>query len=51
LRTVSKATVAGAFDSDARKGSVLEVYPGFSHGMCTIKKAQINTELLAFFKP
>ena len=32
------------------KGSVLKVYPGFSHGMCTINKDQINTDLLAFFK-
>jgi non-heme chloroperoxidase len=32
------------------KGSVLKVYPGFSHGMCTINKDQINTDLLAFIK-
>jgi non-heme chloroperoxidase len=32
------------------KGSVLKVYPGFSHGMCTINKEQINTDLLAFIK-
>jgi non-heme chloroperoxidase len=32
------------------KGSVLKVYTGFSHGMCTINKDQINTDLLAFIK-
>ena len=30
------------------KGSTLEVYPGFSHGMCTINKDVINADLLAF---
>ena len=30
------------------KGSSLKVYPGFSHGMCTVNKDQINTDLLAF---
>lgn len=32
------------------KGSVLEVYPGFSHGMCTINADRINTDLLAFIE-
>jgi non-heme chloroperoxidase len=32
------------------KGSTLKVYPGFSHGMCTINKNQINADLLAFLK-
>ena len=30
------------------KGSTLKVYPGFSHGMCTINQDQINSDLLAF---
>jgi non-heme chloroperoxidase len=30
------------------KGSTLKVYPGLSHGMCTINKDQINTDLLTF---
>ena len=30
------------------KGSTLTVYPGFSHGMCTVNKDQINSDLLAF---
>jgi len=30
------------------KGSTLKVYPGFSHGMCTVNKDQINRDLLAF---
>jgi non-heme chloroperoxidase len=32
------------------KGSTLKVYPGLSHGMCTINKDQINTDLLTFIK-
>jgi len=30
------------------KGSTLKVYPGLSHGMCTVNKDQINSDLLAF---
>jgi non-heme chloroperoxidase len=30
------------------KGSTLKVYPGFSNGMCTVNKDQINADLLAF---
>lgn len=32
------------------KGSTLKVYPGFSHGMCTVNKDVINADLLAFFQ-
>jgi non-heme chloroperoxidase len=32
------------------KGSTLKVYPGLSHGMCTVNKDQINTDLLAFIR-
>jgi len=32
------------------KGAVLKVYPGFSHGMCTINKDVINADLLAFIR-
>jgi non-heme chloroperoxidase len=32
------------------KGSTLKVYPGLSHGMCTINKDQINADLLSFLK-
>ena len=32
------------------KGSTLKVYPGFSHGMCTVNKDEINSDLLAFIK-
>jgi len=32
------------------KGSTLKVYPGLSHGMCTINKDQINVDLLTFIK-
>jgi non-heme chloroperoxidase len=32
------------------KGSHLKVYPGFSHGMCTINKDRINADLLAFLQ-
>ena len=30
--------------------SILKVYPGFSHGMCTINHDQINADLLFFVK-
>jgi non-heme chloroperoxidase len=32
------------------KDAVLKVYPGLSHGMCTINKDLINADLLAFIK-
>ena len=32
------------------KGATLKVYPGLSHGMCTINKEQINADLLAFIR-
>jgi non-heme chloroperoxidase len=32
------------------KGSTLKVYPGLSHGMCTINKDIINADLLAFLQ-
>jgi non-heme chloroperoxidase len=32
------------------KGATLKVYPGFSHGMCTINADRINADLLAFVK-
>lgn len=32
------------------KGSILKVYPGASHGMCSTMKDQINADLLAFLK-
>jgi non-heme chloroperoxidase len=32
------------------KSATLTVYPGLSHGMCTINKDQINSDLLAFIK-
>ncbi|MCY1039824.1 alpha/beta hydrolase [Corallococcus sp. bb12-1] len=32
------------------KGVVAKVYPGFSHGMCSVNKDVINNDLLAFIK-
>jgi len=32
------------------KGSTLKIYPGLSHGMCSVNKDQINADLLAFIK-
>jgi non-heme chloroperoxidase len=32
------------------KGATLKVYPGFSHGMCTVNKDRINADLLAFLQ-
>jgi non-heme chloroperoxidase len=31
-------------------GATLKVYPGLSHGMCTVNKDQINADLLAFIQ-
>ena len=31
-------------------GATLKVYPGLSHGMCTINADQINADLLSFIK-
>jgi len=30
------------------EGSTLKIYPGAPHGLCTTKKDQVNTDLLAF---
>jgi non-heme chloroperoxidase len=32
------------------QNATLKVYPGLSHGMCSVNKDQINADLLAFFK-
>ena len=32
------------------KGSTLKGYPGFSNGLCTVNKDQINTDLLDFIR-
>ncbi|NMO18105.1 alpha/beta hydrolase [Pyxidicoccus fallax] len=32
------------------KGAKLKVYPGFSHGMCSVNKDVINQDLLAFIR-
>jgi non-heme chloroperoxidase len=32
------------------KKPTLKVYPGFSHGMCTVNKDQVNADLLAFIR-
>jgi non-heme chloroperoxidase len=32
------------------KGAILKVYPGLPHGMCTVNKDQINTDLLAYIE-
>jgi non-heme chloroperoxidase len=43
-------------DNSARKSArlvtdaQLKVYPGFSHGMCSVNKEQINLDLLAFIR-
>jgi non-heme chloroperoxidase len=41
---------AAMLSSKLVKGATLKVYPGFSHGMCTINKDQINADLLAFIE-
>ncbi len=32
------------------KGATLKVIPGAPHGMCSMLRDQVNSELLAFFK-
>ncbi len=32
------------------KGATLKVYPGLSHGLCSVNKEQINADLLTFFQ-
>ena len=32
------------------KNSTLKVYPGASHGMCTVNAEQVNADVLAFIK-
>jgi non-heme chloroperoxidase len=32
------------------KNSTLKVYPGASHGMCTVNAEQVNADLLAFIR-
>jgi non-heme chloroperoxidase len=41
---------AAMLSSKLVKGSILKVYPGAPHGMCTTLKDKVNEELLAFFK-
>jgi non-heme chloroperoxidase len=41
---------AAMLSSKLVRGAALKVYPGFSHGMCTINKDQINADLLAFIR-
>jgi non-heme chloroperoxidase len=41
---------AGALQAKLIKDSVLKVYKGAPHGLCTTHKDQVNEELLAFFK-
>jgi non-heme chloroperoxidase len=40
---------ASMLSSKIVKGSVLKVYPGLPHGMCSTNKDQINADLLTFF--
>lgn len=41
---------AAMLSSKIIKNAQLKVYQGFSHGMCSINKDQINADLLAFIK-
>lgn len=41
---------AGALQAKLIAGSVLKVYKGAPHGLCTTHKDQVNEDLLAFFK-
>jgi non-heme chloroperoxidase len=41
---------AALLSSKIVKGSILKIYPGAPHGMCSTLKDQINADLLAFFQ-
>jgi non-heme chloroperoxidase len=41
---------AALLQAELLKNSVLKVYPGFSHGMCTVNADVINRDLLAFIR-
>jgi non-heme chloroperoxidase len=41
---------AALLSSKIVKGSILKVYPGAPHGMCSTLKDQVNAELLGFFQ-
>jgi non-heme chloroperoxidase len=41
---------AALLSSKIVKGSILKVYAGAPHGMCSTLKDRVNEELLAFFK-
>jgi non-heme chloroperoxidase len=41
---------AALLSSKLVKGSILKVYPGAPHGMCSTLKDKVNAELLAFMK-
>ena len=32
------------------KGATLKVYPGLSHGICSVNKELVNSDLLAFLE-
>jgi len=41
---------SGALQAKLVKGSILKVYKGASHGMCTTEKNRLNNDLLEFIK-
>jgi non-heme chloroperoxidase len=41
---------ASLLQAELLRNSTLKVYPGFSHGMCTVNADVINADLLAFIK-
>ena len=41
---------SGALSAKLIPNSLLKVYPGASHGMCSTEKDKVNADLLAFFK-
>ena len=43
-------TDSGALQAKLVKGSILKVYKGASHGMCTTEKNRVNNDLLEFIK-
>lgn len=42
--------ISGRKSAAMVRGAVLKVYPGASHGMCTVNASQVNADLLEFIK-
>jgi hypothetical protein len=49
MRETAATSYSSRLDQEQAHDDI-EVYPGLSHGMCTINKDLINADLLAFIR-